>query len=253
MIPKIIHYCWFGGREYSPLIKACMRTWKKLEQKGYIIKEWNESNCDLSENLYVKQMYAKKRYAFVSDYFRLKALYEEGGIYLDSDVFVYKNFDDLLDCDLFMGYIYDCALGTAVIGAKKNCKIIKNLLEGYSEIGTEEIINNGLVTEYFHNSIDGFVLNGKRSSIIHQGERIEIFSKDEFEAGKIMGRSHTLHFCDNSWNDKIKKKVNFRLKLFCCRLPINLVSYRRHRFAEKYLREDGKYQSWYNIATGKHR
>lgn len=243
-IPKIIHYCWFGKGERSPLIKHCIDSWSKLKKKGYVIKEWNEENCNLDENPYVRLMYNQKKYAFVSDYFRLKALYNFGGIYLDTDVHLYKAFDNLLNADFFAGYIYDCALGTAVIGAKKHSLIIKNLLSQYDNTNGNEMVNNGLFTEFFYCNVPQFKLNGKRQSIEYNGEKIEIYPKEEFETGKIIGRSYTLHFSEGSWH-KGRKKLDYRIKLICCRLPINIMAARQIKKAKKYMQKKGKYQEWY--------
>ena len=84
-IPKIIHYCWFGGGTISPENRKCMESWKKY-CPDYKIIEWNEQNFEISQNRYAQQAYAAKRYALVSDYVRLAVLYEYGGIYLDTDV-----------------------------------------------------------------------------------------------------------------------------------------------------------------------
>ncbi len=83
-IPKIIHYCWFGKGEKSDLAKKCISGWRDL-LKDYQIIEWNEDNFDINANLYVKEAYENKKYAFVSDYVRLYALLNYGGIYLDTD------------------------------------------------------------------------------------------------------------------------------------------------------------------------
>lgn len=96
MIPKIIHYCWFGGNPLPKLAKKCIRSWKKY-CKGYEIREWNESNFDISTApLYVRQAYEAKKWAFVTDYVRLYVVHEYGGIYLDTDVQIKKKLDDLL-------------------------------------------------------------------------------------------------------------------------------------------------------------
>ena len=95
MIPKIIHYCWFGKKTKPEKIEELILSWKKI-LPDYQIIEWNENNCDISISPeYVKTAYELKKWAFVSDYFRLKALYEFGGIYLDTDVEIIKKFDDL--------------------------------------------------------------------------------------------------------------------------------------------------------------
>lgn len=92
MIRKIIHYCWFGGKDLPELEQRCIDSWKKL-LPSHIIKVWNERNFDVNCCQYVKQAYEHKKFAFVSDYARVFALYNEGGIYLDTDVEVLKRFD----------------------------------------------------------------------------------------------------------------------------------------------------------------
>ncbi len=136
MIPKIIHYCWFGDNDKSDKIRFCMNTWKE-KLPDYEFKEWSEKELDLfKDNAYVMEAYKSKKWAFVSDVFRLYALDTYGGIYLDTDVEVKKSFDDLLELDFFIGSERskkNYNLGTAVIGAVKNNQIIKDMLQAYSE------------------------------------------------------------------------------------------------------------------------
>ena len=94
MIPKMIHYCWFGGNPLPDEVKKYMETWKKY-CPDYEIKEWNERNFDVNQNQYCSEAYEAKKWAFVSDYARLKILYEHGGIYMDTDVEVCKPLDHL--------------------------------------------------------------------------------------------------------------------------------------------------------------
>ncbi|WP_281957433.1 glycosyltransferase family 32 protein, partial [Bacillus cereus] len=96
--------CWFGGKEKPDHIKKYMKTWDGL--KDYKIVEWNEKTFDIENNKFVKDAYEGRKWAFVSDYVRLKALYEHGGIYLDTDVELKKNFNDILSNDMFLGFIY---------------------------------------------------------------------------------------------------------------------------------------------------
>ena len=103
MIPKIIHYCWFGGNPLSDDAKRYIASWKKY-CPDYEIREWNESNFDINENDYCREAYEQKKWAFVTDYVRLKALYEYGGIYMDTDVEVVKPLDPLLSYDALSGY-----------------------------------------------------------------------------------------------------------------------------------------------------
>ena len=107
MIPKIIHYCWFGGKEKPEDVKRYIASWEKY-CPDYEIKEWNESNFDIHENDYCREAYEAKKWAFVTDYVRLKALYEEGGFYMDTDVEVVKSLDPLRVYDAVSGYIPIC-------------------------------------------------------------------------------------------------------------------------------------------------
>src|SRR5215510_15199585 len=102
MIPKIIHYCWFGGNPLSELALKCIASWKKYFP-NYEIKEWNESNYDVHKIPYTSEAYNAKKYAFVSDYARFDILYQYGGIYFDVDVEVIKQFGDILNDTGFMG------------------------------------------------------------------------------------------------------------------------------------------------------
>lgn len=104
MIPKIIHYCWFGNNKKSDLINKCINSWKKYFP-DYEIIEWNENNTNLNENEYIKKAYELKKWAYVSDYIRMKVLYQYGGIYFDVDVEVIKQFPkQLFELQSFSGY-----------------------------------------------------------------------------------------------------------------------------------------------------
>lgn len=102
MIPKIIHYCWFGGNPLPELAKKCIKSWEKYFP-DYEIKEWNESNFDFNSCNYVKEAYEARKWAFVSDYARFKILYEYGGIYFDTDVEVVNSMEDILKKGAFIG------------------------------------------------------------------------------------------------------------------------------------------------------
>ena len=102
MIPKIIHYCWFGDESFGDLQNRCIATWKKF-LPDYKLCHWRASDLPF-QILYVKKMYQNKRWAYLSDYMRLYALYHYGGIYLDLDVEILKPLDDLLENDFFISY-----------------------------------------------------------------------------------------------------------------------------------------------------
>ena len=118
MIPKKIHYCWFGRNSFSPLIEECILTWKeKLPE--YEIKLWNEDNIP-KNNEYVNKMLEEKKYAFAADYIRFYALFTEGGIYLDIDMEVVKSFDNLLNQQCFLGYESKKLVSAGVIAGVKD-------------------------------------------------------------------------------------------------------------------------------------
>ncbi len=102
MIPKKIHYCWFGPAPLPKLVKRCMATWREV-MPDYEICLWNEDNSPM-DHPFVQQAYAAKKYAFVADYVRFWALHNFGGVYLDTDMYVIKRFDDLLNADFFCGW-----------------------------------------------------------------------------------------------------------------------------------------------------
>jgi mannosyltransferase OCH1-like enzyme len=106
MIPKIIHYCWFGRNELPPLAKRCIASWQKFFP-DYEIKEWNEDNFDVNAIPFTKQAYKHKKYAFVSDYARFKIIYEWGGIYFDTDVEIIKPMNDIINSGPYMGLEID--------------------------------------------------------------------------------------------------------------------------------------------------
>ncbi|WP_078545754.1 glycosyltransferase family 32 protein [Litchfieldia alkalitelluris] len=129
-IPKIIHYCWFGEKDKPGIVKKCIESWNKY-LIDYEIIEWNEDNFDISSIPYVNQAYQSKKFAFVSDYVRVYALYNYGGIYLDTDVEVFKSFDNLLHHDSFWGFEQENYIATSTIGATRENTIIKSFLESY--------------------------------------------------------------------------------------------------------------------------
>lgn len=132
MIPKIIHYCWFGRGEKPKKVLRYIELWKKI-LPDYQIIEWNEESFDYSRHLYAKEAYEAHKYAFVSDVARLHALYTSGGIYLDTDVELLKSFDSFLQNSAFMGFETPSFVGSGIIGAEKGMDWVGQLLEDYKE------------------------------------------------------------------------------------------------------------------------
>ena len=139
MIPKVIHYCWFGGNPKSELILKCMDSWREF-CPDYEIIEWNESNFNVEDIPYTAAAYADRKWAFVSDYARLYAVCEYGGVYLDTDVLLHSNIDELLkyDCWLSSDDVRYMATGLG-FGAVKGHPLIKAMMESCKQKSIAEM------------------------------------------------------------------------------------------------------------------
>jgi len=132
-IPHVINYVWFGGGQHSKLQKRCMKSWKKF-CPDFEIKRWDESTFDISTApLYVRQAYEAKKWAFVSDYVRLKVLYDNGGLYFDTDTEVIKDISHLLQNNAFLAFEGSEMVTTGVSGCCKGDPIIKEILDSYEQ------------------------------------------------------------------------------------------------------------------------
>ena len=132
MIPKRIHYCWFGGNPLSEETMRCIESWRK-HCPDYEIKEWNENNFNIDCMAYVREAYNTHKYAFVADVVRLKALYDEGGIYMDTDMELTRNIDVFLNDKSFCGFEDDENINAAILGAIPKESWIGELYESYKE------------------------------------------------------------------------------------------------------------------------
>lgn len=219
MNKKIIHYCWFGSAEKGLLIKDCMKTWRKVLPE-YEIREWNDSDIETFDNKYVEEAAKAGKWAFVSDYARLYALYNYGGIYLDTDVEIRKSVDEFLTHDFFSCYEYrkgsnECFPISALMGAKKGNKTIKGLLESYDnrsfikEDGTFDMTPNTVTISAFfdkqysvkppYNPEEAVTLTGNETIYPYH-----YFCTDD------NGRAYAVHHFNGSW--KKKHKVIFEGK-----------------------------------------
>lgn len=134
MIPKTIHYCWFGRSPKPELANKCIESWKKY-CPDYQIIEWNEDNYDISAApLYVRQAYEKKKWAFVTDYVRLHIVFENGGVYLDTDVELRKSLDGLHKNEAYFGFENGGQINTGLgFGAQKGAWILRELMDDYHD------------------------------------------------------------------------------------------------------------------------
>jgi mannosyltransferase OCH1-like enzyme len=210
MIPKIIHYCWFGKNKKNDLINACALSWCKY-LKGYDIVEWNEDNFDLNRNLYVKQAYEAKKWAFVSDYVRLYVLFHNGGIYLDTDVEVFRSFDQFLIHKAFTGFEYCYGKThpvTAVMGAVKCHVWIGSLLKEYEDIA---FIKNGQLNLMSNTTRISAFLN--REYAVKNDDKYQVVGDDlhiypSYFFCRKTKRSFSVHHMDASWNNPLRRKIS---------------------------------------------
>lgn len=218
MIPKIIHYCWFGEGEIPQLAKNCIESWKKILPE-YELRLWNEDNFDVSSNRYTCEAYNMKKFAFVTDYVRLYAIYNFGGIYMDTDVQVLKKLDQFLVHPAFSGFETEHEIPTGIIGGKKNSEWIGGLLKSYNSrcfilsSGRLDLTTNvETISESMKNSTFQFNNTTQDYNGIVTIYSKEYFCPKSYLTGKIELTENTfcIHHFAGSWlspSQKIKKKI----------------------------------------------
>lgn len=211
MIPKVIHYCWFGGNPLPADAEKYIDSWKK-HCPDYQIIEWNEKNFDVNQLAYTKEAYDAGKWAFITDYVRLYALYNQGGIYMDTDVEVIKNLDEFLTEKGFSGFEREDCVPTGIMAAEKGNKFIYKLLSEYDNLhflqadGSLDMTTN--VKRITRSALaEGLVLNNKK-------QRLENFTfyPTEYFCPKncrtmeinLTDSTYTIHHFSGSWNGKNK-------------------------------------------------
>lgn len=217
-IPKVIHYCWFGRGEIPEKDLKCIESWKKY-CPDYEIKCWNEDNYDVNKNLFIKQAYEKRKFAFVSDYARLDIVHSHGGIYFDVDVEVIKNIDSLLEHEGFFGlesweekYYINSGLG---FGAEKNLSLLKDIMLVYEN--SSFILDDGTFNVKPCPIVTNEVILDKKNIVIDKNKFYDIdgvviypteyFAPKNNETGKlnITDETMTIHHYDGTWLDEKSK------------------------------------------------
>lgn len=215
MIPRVIHYCWFGGKPLPDSALKCINSWRKFFP-GFEIKEWNESNFDVNAIRYTKQAYEAHKYAFVSDYARFWILYNYGGLYFDTDVEVINPMFDILERGSFMGIEIPAikqempkvnpGLG---LGVCSGLSLFREMLNTYSQMSFRNpngSLNQKTIVDY---TTELLSKNGLRlTNDLQQVEGIWIYPADFFNplnslTGKmnITGNTRSIHWYMNSWSD----------------------------------------------------
>ena len=205
-IPKIIHYCWFGGNELPESAKMCIESWKKY-CPDYEIIEWNETNCDLDCCAYVREAYHAKKWAFITDVIRLHVLVEYGGIYMDTDVEVLKSLDNILPYEAVSGFETQKQIPTALMACEKRHPFFVELLHNYDNLhfiqpdGSYDMTTNvkritdvclkyGLQLNNQFQTVNGFTFFPK-----------EYFCPKDYdrETYMITQNTYTIHHFNGSW------------------------------------------------------
>ena len=208
MIPKTIHYCWFGKGEMPELALRCIESWQKF-MPDYEYKLWNEENFDVNVVPYTKEAYEARKFAFVTDYVRLWALYNEGGVYMDTDVEILKPLDDLLRLSAFTGYEGSKTQPpvTGLMASAPHGEWVKEQLDDYDnahfvkEDGSFDMTTNTVRISKIMRS-NGFVQDGKYSVY----KDLHVFPTDYFcprqTTGEFLLTENT--YCDHhfmgTWN-----------------------------------------------------
>lgn len=200
MIPKVIHYCWFGRGEKNETIKRCMESWKTY-LPDYTIKEWNEDNFDVHINTYTSQAYKMKKWAFVSDFARLYILYHHGGIYLDTDVEITHSLEPFLKYEGFTGFHSNFEIISGLIGSVKGNQFIKEQLAYYDnktfidENGKMDLKTNIEIITEISKERFGFVGGNCKQQVLD----MTIFPKEYFTVSDVNVKNYAIHHFNASW------------------------------------------------------
>lgn len=230
MIPKIIHYVWLGGNTLLPQMQRCIDSWKRV-MPDYEIMEWNDARIQQIDNLFMKEAIEAKKWAFVSDVVRLYAISKYGGIYLDTDVEVYKSFDPLLKYPAFIGresslhlkgkrtinYVTTCAFG-----AEAENSFIRMCLEYYNdrhfiqsrdmtlpqELRLDVRLNSEIFTVLLQTiGYNPSVLQNK----FQDCKSIVVFPSEYFDPNRTDPLSYSRHLALGTWRESKAKKENYTL------------------------------------------
>ena len=220
MIPKTIHYCWFGQAPMSDLNKRCINSWRRV-MPDYQIREWNETNSPL-DNAYSKRAYAKELWAKLSNHVRLHALYTEGGIYLDTDVEVIKSFAPLLHHKCFVGFQAEEEqvdwVNNAVLGAQAGHLFLKRGIELTQELFAEtgEFYRSPRVTTTIlkEMGLSEYGLQEIKEVTVYPAEYFYPYPWfGKFSPDCIKDNTYSIHYWEGSWLKKEHHKVLSPLRM----------------------------------------
>ena len=219
MIPKIIHFCWYGGGAYSETIQKCIQSWE-THLSGYEIRRWDESNTPFDSMPFLKILYRQKRWAFIADYMRLYALFKQGGIYFDTDVEVIKSFDGLLGEKAFIGFQTEIGVSkfpfnTAVIGCEPKNSFIELCLQEteklqrmkYHPMAAPVVSTEVLMKKY---GVDTYQNQRLADVMVLTKDYFYPFSwMEPFHESCLTPNTLAIHWWEDSWGNKKKNMAYY--------------------------------------------
>lgn len=230
MIPKIIHYCWFGGRPLPDSVKVYMDSWR-MYLPDFELKQWNESNFDINARVYTREAYYAHKYAFVSDVARLEALTNIGGLYLDTDVLIKRPVpDEMFQHRAFCGFEHFKYAQTGVMACEPHYYMFEEFLRTYDNrhffrgmtydlktnvsVFTDLLIKHGFVMNNIRQEINGMVIY----------PQIILCGKHCYSGYYDTEETVMLHDFQNAWgNDVLNHKLWFITNAFCTILKWHLI------------------------------
>ena len=237
-IPKVIHYCWFGKGKMPKLAQKCISSWQKY-CPDYKIVCWSEENFDISQNKYAREAYDAGKWAFVSDYARLKVLYDEGGIYLDTDVELLKPLDSLINQNGYMGFDDTGLIATGLgFACEKGNELVGALLADYE--GISFVMSDGSydLTPCPDRNTNTLIAKGMDTGCkdqIFMG--IHMLPEDylcpmKYTTGrkKITSNTYCIHHFSASWTSATSKRTTFIKRIIGVKLYEKLYGKFLHKF-----------------------
>lgn len=212
MIPKKIHYIWLGKNSHPNLMDICINSWRE-KLPDYEIIEWNEENLnffdEIEKNSFLKECYGRKLWAFLSDYFRIKVLYEEGGVYLDTDMQIVKNLDFLLQNEFFIGAESNKVISAGIIGVTPKHILMKKLLDFYrKDIWNESIytipdIITRVISREYDLKMNEDITEIEKGMVVYPPRYFYPYHfTEEFRDECIKNDTYGIHWWGKSWTQK---------------------------------------------------
>lgn len=245
MIPKVIHYFWFGNNPLPSIVEKCIESWMKFMPE-YEIRRWDESNFDVNQISYTREAYRQKKWAYVSDYARMKVLYEEGGVYFDTDVELIKSINHILEIGAFMAcerksnfYPYPAVATGLGMAVEAHHPILKSILDYYTNIHFERASAGLTVVEHVTTVLINHGLKPISEKQTIKGITIyptEYFCPfDKMNRLSITNNTVAIHHYAGTWvgnNAKIKKKITKLLGPYLTYAIVKLKSFLRNLFTK---------------------